>query len=400
MRILHAVETYNPFTSGMQEVVQRISELLASRGHQVTVATTAMPERHFSTYNGVEVVQFDIHGNCTLGYRGSAAARDEYQKLLLSKNFDVITGFAAQQWSVDLMLPILQQISAATVFVPTGFSGLQWRAYKKYYRSMPTWLSEFSANVAITRSYRDAQYMHDHEIKNAFYIPNGASVKEFEEPADTDIRKALNIPKNHILFLHVGSHTGVKGHAEMIKAFRKAKLPPATLLIVGTEPPNGCASRCRRATQKHGLLTFSRSQSEQEIQFVTLRREETVAAFQAADIFLFLSNIECSPIVLFESMAARTPFICTDVGNTKEIASEGSGTGIIVKTHINRKGMSYANIASAIDAIEQLGNNTVLREKLGSEGHRAWKEKHTWGSIAVKYENLYTQLLQRKQSSL
>jgi glycosyltransferase involved in cell wall biosynthesis len=51
----------------------------------------------------------------------------------------------------------------------------------------------------------------------------------------------------------------------------------------------------------------------------SLSRIETLAAYHQADLFLFPSNIECSPLVLFESIASKTPFLTTDVGNAKEI---------------------------------------------------------------------------------
>jgi L-malate glycosyltransferase len=52
---------------------------------------------------------------------------------------------------------------------------------------------------------------------------------------------------------------------------------------------------------------------------------ETVAAYQAADLFLFPSDIERSPVVLFEAMASRTPFLTTAVGNAEEIFGWSGG---------------------------------------------------------------------------
>ena len=50
-------------------------------------------------------------------------------------------------------------------------------------------------------------------------IPNGASELEFTRKAIIDIRKYLGIPAHQFLILQVGSHTGMKGHAEAIAIF-------------------------------------------------------------------------------------------------------------------------------------------------------------------------------------
>ena len=54
MNILHIVEHYYPFKSGMSEVVKQISENLTDFGHKITVATGFNPERKTNLINGVK----------------------------------------------------------------------------------------------------------------------------------------------------------------------------------------------------------------------------------------------------------------------------------------------------------------------------------------------------------
>ena len=75
---------------------------------------------------------------------------------------------------------------------------------------------------------------------------------------------------------------------------------------------------------KHNESTLFKNKN-MRILILNIDREETVAFYQTADLFLFPSNIECSPIVLFEAMASKTPFLVTDVGNSKEIISWSEG---------------------------------------------------------------------------
>ena len=119
MKILHTVEFYSPSIGGMQEVVRQLSERLARLGHDVTVATTRLPERTEKTINGVKIEEFSISGNAVRGMSGEV---ERYQTFLVDSDFDVITNFAAQQWATDAMLSILDRIEAKRVLVPTGFS--------------------------------------------------------------------------------------------------------------------------------------------------------------------------------------------------------------------------------------------------------------------------------------
>ena len=70
----------------------------------------------------------------------NASYIDEYQKFLLESDFDIITNFAAQQWTVDLTIEIIDGIKAKKVFVPTGFSGLYMPEYKEYFDQMKEYM--------------------------------------------------------------------------------------------------------------------------------------------------------------------------------------------------------------------------------------------------------------------
>jgi glycogen synthase len=122
MKILHTVESYYPDVNGMSEVVRRLSEGLVALGHDVTVVTGKNIQRKGKkNINGVKIVEFNVSGKSALIIYGNAK---KYQNYLTNSTFDIITNFAGQQWATDLMLPILKNIKAKKVFVPTGFSGL------------------------------------------------------------------------------------------------------------------------------------------------------------------------------------------------------------------------------------------------------------------------------------
>jgi glycosyltransferase involved in cell wall biosynthesis len=414
LKILHTVEQYFPSVGGMQEVVKRISELLVSRGHSVTVATRTQLGRTSREINGVQIEEFNIRGNAAHGISGPDI--EKYKNYLVESDFDIVVNFAAQQWATDLAYEVLPKIRAKKILVPTGFSGLYDADFHKYFRKLPEYLRLYDAHVFLSDDYRDIHFARAHKIKNLFLIPNGASLEEFSKPATLDIRKKLGMSKDDYFILHVGSHTGMKGHGAAINIFRQAKIDNSRLVIVGNTFENAnCRDRCEFQARLVNTLPaidtigswkrilvsiikgslkgriFRKYGVNKKVIVQELTREETVAAYHAADLFLFPSQIECSPIVFFECMASKTPFLSTDVGNASEIV-EWSGGGEIMPTAYHGFCVS-AIIDLTFSILEKFRKNPEYGLKLAEQGHQAWLEKFTWEKIAGQYEELYTVVL-------
>ena len=388
MRILHTVEFYHPSSGGMQEVVKQLSERLAKFGHDVTVATTKLPERKEKIINEVKIIEFKVMGKMVEGLHGEV---EEYKKFLLSSDFDIITNFAAQQWATDIMLPILDKIKAKKVFVPTGFSSFYQPEYKKYYQSMKIWLKKYDMSVFVSNDYRDINFARKNGVKKIKLIPDGASEEEFLSPKISSIQEKLHILNDHFLILHVGSHTGLKGHKEAIDIFRKSKITNATFLIIGNSYGGGCTRYCF-VQEKLFNLSLKRLVDKKRIIIKTLNRQETIDAYKEADLFLFPSNLERSGLVLFESMASKTPFLVTDVGWAKKII-KCSKAGILLPTRKDKKGYSYAKIEESAKKLEYLYKNQKKRKKMAECGFRTWKKRFTWQLITKAYEKTYKKLL-------
>jgi glycosyltransferase involved in cell wall biosynthesis len=388
MQILHTVESYYPSTGGMQEVVKQLSERLVKFGHDVTVATSKMSDRAEKVVNGVKIIEFDLSGNLVGGFKGDI---EEYKDFLIKSDFDVIVNFAAQQWASDIAFLVLDQIKAKKVFVPTGFSELYSPKYQGYFESMPNWMKKYDANVFLSETYQDINFARQHGVTQIEIIPNGAAEEEFTHNKVQNIRQQLNISESYFLILHVGSHTGLKGHSEAIKIFNRAKIKNVVLLIVGNDFGYGCRKKCKRKA-----LTFrispKRLFDKKRLIITSLPREATVACYKEADLFLFPSRIECSPVVLFECMASKTPFLVTDVGNAAEIIG-WSGSGLLLKTEKDTKGLVKADIMSSAETLAEIYFNPDLRLKMSGNGFKVWRETFTWERITKRYENLYFKLI-------
>ncbi len=401
----------------MQEVVRQLSEKLSAMGHEVTVATSRHRERTEKLCGGVRIEEFDVRGNLAQGMTGEV---ERYRDYVINSGFDVIANFAAQQWATDAIITMLDAVRAKKVFVPTGFSGLYSVEFRDYFEAMGTWMKHYDMNVFLSNDYRDINFARENGVANIVVIPNGASEKEFLGQDVTDIRRKLKIPDKDFLILHVGSHTRVKGHSEAIEIFRRAGISHATFLLVGNDV-GGCTRSClKKAARMNNSREFR--DACKRIIVTPLARVETIAALKAADLFLFPSNIECSPIVLFECMASKTPFLVTDVGNSSEII-EWSGAGELLPTTrvmpardflgrlknragglLHRSGLfdDYLDCGYMLSIAEMEGSCRILaalhrdgrrRERMAADGFSAWQERFTWEKIAGSYEKLYRGLL-------
>ena len=387
MKILHTVEFYLPSQGGMQEVVKQLSERLARQGHEVTVATTKLPQRASAEIDGVAIEEFAVAGNQVRGFTGEA---ERYQNFLRESRFDIVANFAAQQWATDLALPILNQIHGKKVLIPTGFSGLYALEYVAYFEAMKTGMTQYDVNVFLSDDYRDINFARANGINNRVLIPNGAAADEFLAAPALDIRRRLGIPKRHRLILLVGSHTNLKGHAEAIQIFEQAQIENTTFLLVANRIGPGCRRNCYKRWAQFSLSPAN-WRTGKRLQIRSLSRPETVAAYQSADLFLFPSNIECSPLVLFECMASRTPFLTTDVGNAAEIIA-WSGGGRMLPTQIDAQGLSHADITGSVKMVEHAAADVSGQAAQAAAGHAAWQQRFTWERIAEDYERLYCRL--------
>lgn len=397
----------------MQEVVTQLSEKLVLMGHDVTVATSFDFNRKVSLLNGVKIVDFNIEGNFVIGIKGEI---DKYQDFLKSEDFDIITNFAAQQWATDLMLPLLSELRAKKIFVPTGFSGFYLPKFSDYYKQMQKWIVNYDANVFLSYDYRDITFAKKYNAKNIVLIPNGADKEEFESSIldKSKLFDKLNIPKNSFVIITIGSHTGLKGHGDAIKIFKKLKLKNVYLCIVGNSKRitfnyfiksitksilslfiSKIKLDCYLSCKINSLIynsSISSIKNKKKILNLNLSREETISLYKSADLFLFPSNIECSPIVLFECGAASLPFLTSDVGNSKEIIDWTRG-GELMKTSKDKQGNSYVDINEASNQLLKLIKDPFARKEYGENGYKSHISTYNWDSIAFKYEELYKTLI-------
>lgn len=365
MRILHTVQYYEPQKGGSEEVVRQLSERLAAKGHDVTVATARDPRRTATTLNGVTIREFDVSGNAVRGYRGDP---ESYRRFLLTERFDVMLNYAAQCWPTDLALPLLDRIAGRRILVPCGYSGLRDPAYAGYFAALPAALAPYDALVYMSERTPDTIFDRAHGLAaKGRIIPNGAG-EEFTTPAP-GFRARHGIRTKYFL-VTVGNHTGAKGHDVVLDAVRRLRRDDVTLGIIGDPlggwryPWRGCTPSCAWAALR-----------DRRIRLLTgLPRADVVSALAASDLFLFGSRIECAPLVMYEAFAAGVPFMTVPVGNVEDHAP------------VIRLVRDAGEMAAAAGA---LLDDPARRRGMADAARDLWRRDHTWAALVDRYETLY-----------
>ena len=128
---------------------------------------------------------------------------------------------------------------------------------------------------------------------------------------------------------------------------------------------------------------------------VDLRRDELVQAYLNSDLFVFASNVEYSPLVLFEAAAAGLPFLSVPVGNAEEIA-RWTGAGEICPAPRDALGYTRVDPVALAKHMEALASNPKRLSVLGDAGRRNWLERFTWDKITGRYEALFQRVISEK----
>ena len=436
MKLLFCCESYWPHRGGVQEVVRQIAERLAAAGHDVGVATRVHPDRKTDVHNGVRIHAFNVTGNLVTGMRGEV---DRYRRFLTGFDGDAILIKAAQQWSFDALWPVVDRIKARKVFVPCGFSSLYEPSFKDYFRQLPDILRKFDHLIFYAEHYRDIDFARTNGIAHFSIVPNGASEIEFgrEGRQDGRLRGELGIPSTDLVFLSVGAPINAKGHDIVAQAFAQVDLGGrgATLILNGDWPAKWFTADHFRAMLRpftnldsiqRGIRLFRDAgvkavvarlfpqprgrQSNEELAGlgqpkagtpatsipspaqktvlrVDLPRDKVVDAFFEADLFVFASRVEYSPLVLFEAAAAGAPFLTVPAGNADEIV-RWTGGGWLCPADVDERGYTKVSPAVMAQEIEKGIRSPDYLRKLGAAGRQAWLDRFTWAKIAKSYERI------------
>ena len=129
----------------------------------------------------------------------------------------------------------------------------------------------------------------------------------------------------------------------------------------------------------------TRAQSHKRVLLTDLPRSDLVQAYMAADLFVFASRVEYSPLVLFEAAAAGTPFLTVPVGNADEIVRWTQG-GTLCDAAKDSRGYTLVDPQVLAVAMSNCMTDRKLLRQLGTTARDRWRRYFTWDVVAGHYE--------------
>jgi glycosyltransferase involved in cell wall biosynthesis len=356
MKILFTVSTYYPLTDGVQTVTEYEAEELVKLGHDVTVVT----EKRFGLpsdeiHNGVHIIRVDVSTKHTF----FVGKKKEYRTLLikLCSQIDCMINVCTQTATTELAFSILNQISCKKILYMHGMFDFKW--HLNDVKSISSFLHKSWDSVRWWFHYKFSKkyiekydaIIHLHEMLNSsIFCKKHYNVKNYvvNNSANDSFFNDKNSFKNRENYaICVANYSPLKNQEFVLKAFYKAKTD-ISLVLIGSKKNEYYEKLCRLKKK------LDDSYGERKVQLLyNIPRNEIADYVKGSTLYLFGSKIEMFPLSIVESMAAKIPFISTDVGIVRYFPG-----GRIIQ--------SVTEMAYWIDLLSQ--NNSV-REFMGKSGY-------------------------------
>jgi glycosyltransferase involved in cell wall biosynthesis len=230
---------------------------------------------------------------------------------------------------------------------------------------------------------RDWLISDGYDASKIAVIRNGVDLTRFDNlPSRVNLRRELGLPYDTPVVGVVSRLTRLKGLEHFLEAAAivRSRVPAVRFLVVGETSP----------VDRHYLGELrahaARCGVAEHVTFTGLR-SDVPAVLASFTVSVMPSLNEALSNVVLESMAAGAPTVATHVGGTPEAVSDGV-TGILVPP---------ADSAALADAIVHLLNNPRLAAHLGHAARARIADHFSVGRMVGATEDLYTELLERKQ---
>lgn len=364
MNILLTVPRFWPLGGGKETVVAELAKRFVHRGHDVTVATshtpgTSLEERR----DGYVVRRFPLRRVGRFGFAPRA-----YRRFVSDAGWDVVHLHGQRVWSTDGLIAHMDQVHAPVVWTPHGLYQMHMERSavlnEVYYRAiLPRALREATATALTESEEHELTFIGFDDVR---IISNGFDPAQFDALPD-GFRQRHGIAQDEAFLLYVG---GFYPNKRVDRLVELAAATNTRLVVIGRDDdPERGLIHCRKLAESLGA----------SVDFLGhLPREEVLAAYRAATLFVLASDFEGFGLVLLEAMAARLPFVSTPVGAAPDLARHGGGVIAASSLGLGKH-------------VRALLEDPERRMRMGVAGREALS-RYTWDSIADEYLALYEEV--------
>lgn len=311
-KILLCSEFYYPQVGGVEIHNKILFDYFKKNKFKVYVATSFNAKR-LSNNN---IFEFKIKGNFVRGYSGETK---RYQDFLIKENFDLIFFNAAQQWSFDLALPVIENINSKKILFPCGFSRLGNYFYFPYFKLIKLKIDYFDEIICSYKTSRDYKFLSGIFKKKIHLIHNGSEkiVKRYNHKK---IFRDFKIKPNTQVFMNVSNIKFNKGQERVISLFDKIPHENSILFLMGQNH-----SSFYFVYIKILIFLFNKKNKGKKIYLLPPNNIIKQKLYSISNFFLFGSRLEYDPLVMYEAIVSKTKFISNDVGSCKNVINDNYG---------------------------------------------------------------------------
>lgn len=228
--------------------------------------------------------------------------------------------------------------------------------------------------------------------KKVEVIHNGIDLEEYRVTKDPELLKKWGINPEEPYLLFVGRITRQKGIIHLLHAVKK--LQPGFQIVLCASAPDTpeiaeeIEKAITAAQQERSGIIWIRAMVE---------RQEVIALYSGAAVFVCPSIYEPFGIINLEAMACGVPVVATAVGGIKEVVVDGV-TGFLVPLEQQQESpfepVNPEQFAADLAArINQLMADPALRAKMGAAGRERVEHFFSWENIAKKTTQLYAEVI-------
>lgn len=344
---------------GVETMVQSLANELAKRDLDVSVLTARQTQAPLVPLSPqVRVKQFP-----TFRYYEFASIAPMYAFDLIRNRYDIVIVFFAD-FGEGRALTLASRLFSPRMFLYLTFP---YESAPHRYQAYRRWGWDIKAERILADAEYTARRGEKFFQRKVEVLPSGTDPNRFkpDQQKRMALRKEFGFRDDDIVLLNVAALEGRKGVGRVVEALPKIKasVPNIRYLILGDGP--------------------QKAQLQQRVAELDLDRHVIFAGttaelpryYNAADIFVMLSDAEAGSLACLEAMASGLPVVVSSSGGFNEAVDECSGRMV-----------NKDNPTEIVQAMQELAIDPALRWSLGQAGRRRVITKFSWERIG---EQLY-----------
>jgi starch synthase len=251
------------------------------------------------------------------------------------------------------------------------------------------------AVIAVSESTKaDVLRLFDVDPARVHVIHNGIDLEEYRERRDDAVLQKHGVDPARPFVLFVGRITRQKGIIHLVQALKHLDPGFQVVLCAGAPDTPEIAAEMKSAVEaarkvRPGVVWIE----------AMLPKDEVIALYSGAEVFVCPSIYEPFGIINLEAMACGTPVVASAVGGIPEVVVPGE-TGLLVPVEQMQEAPFEPVNADAFafhlaEAINELMRDEARRRSMGREARRRVEEVFSWDAIARRTADLYREVCGR-----